>query len=69
MVEIDELRKVMRDTMMYIRKNMRIFSDLAVILMEEMSREDRVVGLVREVAGHLMILVCYFRSIVFSLFG
>ena len=48
MVEIDELRKVMRDTMMYIRKNMRIISDLAVILMEEMSREDRVVGLVRE---------------------
>ena len=43
MVEIDELRKVM-----YIRKNMRIFSHLAVILMEEMSREDRVVGLARE---------------------
>ena len=37
MVEIDELREVMR-----------IFSDLAVILMEETSREDRVVGLVRE---------------------
>ena len=39
-MEIDELREVMR--------NMRIFSDLAVILMGEMSREDRVVGLVRE---------------------
>ena len=38
MVEIDELREVMRNTMMYIRKNMRIFSNLAVILMEEMSR-------------------------------
>ena len=40
MVEIVELREVVR--------NMRIFSDLAVILMEETSREDRVVGLVRE---------------------
>ena len=45
MVEIDELREVIRDTII---KNMRIISDLAVILMEEMSREDRVVGLVRE---------------------
>ena len=59
-MEIDELREVMRDTMMYIRKNMRIFSDLAVILMEEMRGQGGGVSQGgKEVAGYLMILVCY----------
>ena len=42
MVERDEIREeqmeeLMRDTSMYIRRNMRLFSDLVVILMEHWS--------------------------------
>ena len=42
MVEREEIREVqmeelMRDTSMYIRRNMRLFSDLVVILMEHWS--------------------------------
>ena len=42
MVEINEIREeqmeeLMRDTSMYIRRNMRLFSDLVVILMEHWS--------------------------------
>ena len=42
MVDIDEIREeqmeeLMRDTSMYIRRNMRLFSDLVVILMEHWS--------------------------------
>ena len=53
MVEIDEIREeqmeeLMRDTRMYIRRNRRLFSNLAVILMEQPSRVDKVVRLVRE---------------------
>ena len=53
MVELDEIREeqmeeVMRDTRMYIRRNRRLFSNLAVILMEQPSRVDKVVRMVRE---------------------
>ena len=48
MVDIDEIREeqmeeLMRDTSMYIRRNTRSFS-----LMEQLSRVDRVVRVVRE---------------------
>ena len=53
MVELDEIREeqmeeLMRDTRMYIRRNRRLFSNLAVILMEQPSRVDKVVRMVRE---------------------
>ena len=53
MVEIDEIREeqmeeVMRDTRMYIRRNRKLFSDLAVTLLEQPSRVDKVVRMVRE---------------------
>ena len=38
----------MRDTRMYIRRNRRLFSNLAVILMEQPSIVDKVVRVVRE---------------------
>ena len=53
MVELDEKREdqmeeLMRDTRMYIRRNRRLFSNLAVILMEQPSRVDKVVRVFRE---------------------
>ena len=61
MVEIDEIRKdqmeeLIRDTRMYIKRNRRLFSDLAVILMEQPSRVDKVVRVVRENRRKLGIL-------------
>ena len=56
MVEIDEIREeqmeeLMRDTRMYIRRNRRLFSNLAVILMEQASRVDKVVREKRKKLG------------------
>ena len=61
MVEIDEIRKdqmeeLIRDTRMYIKRNRRIFSDLANILMEQPSRVDKVVMVVRKNRRKLGIL-------------
>ena len=62
MVEIDEIRKdqmeeLIRDTRMYIKRNRRIFSDLANILMEQPSRVDKVVRVVKENRRKLGILI------------
>ena len=62
MVEIDEIRKdqmeeLIRDTRIYIKRNRRLFSDLAVILMEQPSRVDKVVRVVKENRRKLGILI------------
>ena len=64
MVELDEIREeqmeeLMRDTRIYIRRNRRIFSDLAVILMEQPSRVDKVVRVVRENRKNLKLFFNY----------